>query len=46
MLTIELTYLSCGYVYDIVITGDDQEGIKELKQHLFQHFQTKDLGQL
>ena len=34
------------YVDDIVITGDDQEGIKELKQHLFKHFQTKDLGRL
>nr|KYP76032.1 Retrovirus-related Pol polyprotein from transposon TNT 1-94 [Cajanus cajan] len=34
------------YVDDIVITGDDQEGIKALKQHLFKHFQTKDLGPL
>nr|KYP52585.1 hypothetical protein KK1_025539 [Cajanus cajan] len=34
------------YVDDIVITGDDQEGIKALKQHLFNHFQTKDLGPL
>lgn len=34
------------YVDDIVITGDDQEGIQALKQHLFQHFQTKDLGSL
>src|ERR1044072_6265331 len=34
------------YVDDIVITGDDHTGIQELKQHLFKHFQTKDLGQL
>jgi len=34
------------YVDDIVITGDDNEGIKALKQHLFQNFQTKDLGPL
>ncbi|RVW82293.1 Retrovirus-related Pol polyprotein from transposon RE1 [Vitis vinifera] len=34
------------YVDDIVITGSDQDGIQKLKQHLFTHFQTKDLGQL
>ena len=34
------------YVDDIVITGNDHDGIKGLKQHLFQHFQTKDLGWL
>jgi len=34
------------YVDDIVITGDDNEGIKALKQHLFQNFQTKGLGPL
>jgi len=34
------------YVDDIVITGNDQEGIKDLKQHLFSNFQTKDLGRL
>lgn len=34
------------YVDDILITGDDFEGIKALKQHLFQNFQTKDLGPL
>lgn len=34
------------YVDDIVITGNDQERIKDLKQHLFSHFQTKDLGRL
>ena len=31
---------------DIVITGNDQDGIQRLKQHLFNHFQTKDLGKL
>ncbi|RVW65710.1 Retrovirus-related Pol polyprotein from transposon TNT 1-94 [Vitis vinifera] len=34
------------YVDDIVITGSDQDGIQKLKQHLFTHFQTKDLGEL
>ena len=29
---------------DIVITSNDQDGIQRLKQHLFSHFQTKDLG--
>ena len=32
------------YVDDIVITSSDQDGIQNLKQHLFTHFQTKDLG--
>jgi len=34
------------YVDNIVITCDDYEGIKALKQHLFQNFQSKDLGPL
>ena len=34
------------YVDDIVITGNDQDGITHLKAHLFKHFQTKDLGLL
>ena len=34
------------YVDDIVITDSDQDGIQKLKQHLFNHFQTKDLGKL
>ncbi|RVW74980.1 Retrovirus-related Pol polyprotein from transposon RE1 [Vitis vinifera] len=34
------------YVDDIVITSSDQNGIQKLKQHLFTHFQTKDLGKL
>ena len=29
---------------DIVVTCSDQDGIQKLKQHLFSHFQTKDLG--
>ena len=31
---------------NIVITGSDQDDILKLKQHLFNHFQTKDLGKL
>ena len=31
---------------NMVITGSDHDGIQKLKQHLFSHFQTKDLGKL
>ena len=31
---------------DIVIIGSDQDDIRKLKQNLFWHFQTKDLGKL
>ena len=31
---------------DIVITGSDQDGIRKLQHHLFNHFQPKDLGKL
>ena len=34
------------YMDDIVITDSDQDGIWKLKQHLFNHFQTKDLEKL
>ena len=34
------------YVDDIVIISSDQDGIQKLKQHLFNHFQTKDSGKL
>ena len=34
------------YVNDIVITRINQDGIRNLKQHHFNHFQTKDLGKL
>ena len=34
------------YVDDIVITSSDQDGIQKLNQHLFTHFQTKDLRKL
>ena len=34
------------YVDDIVITGNDTTKIVQLKEHLFSHFQTKDLGSL
>ena len=33
-----------GYVNDIIITGDDAEGIKKLGQDLSKHFDVKDLG--
>jgi hypothetical protein len=33
-------------VVDVVITNNDQEGIKDLKKYLFVHFQTKNLGRL
>lgn len=35
-----------AYVDDIVITGDDQQKISELKKYLVSHFETKDLGML
>ena len=31
---------------NIIITGSDQDGIRKLKQHLFNKFQTKYLGKL
>ena len=34
------------YVDDIIITGDDSEGIQALKKNLATEFETKDLGQL
>ena len=34
------------YVDDIVIISIDHDGIRKLKQHLFSHFKTKDLGKL
>ena len=34
------------YVDNIIITGNDHDGIQRSKQHLFGHFQTKDLGKL
>ena len=34
------------YVDDMVIISSDQDGIQKLKQHLFSHFQTKDLKKL
>ena len=34
------------YVDDIVIAGSDHDDIRKLKQHIFNHFQTKDLGKL
>ena len=34
------------YVDDIVLIDSDHDGIRKLKQHLFNHFHTKDLGKL
>lgn len=34
----------CGSTDDIVIRGNDLEGVQGIKQLLFQHFETKDLG--
>ena len=34
------------YIDDIVITGNGQDSITKLKQHLFKYFHTKDLGRL
>jgi len=34
------------YVDDIVLTGSDHHDISQVKQHLCQHFQTKDLDKL
>ena len=40
----------CIYLFvnvdDFVITGNYHDDIQRLKQHLFSHFQTKDLGKL
>ena len=34
------------YVDDIIITGNDKQGIDDLKRYLQNSFQTKDLGKL
>ena len=34
------------YVDDMIITGDDEEEIGELRQNLFKEFEMKDLGPL
>lgn len=34
------------YVYDIVIPGDDRQGIAKLKKFLDEQFQAKDMGAL
>ena len=40
------TIVLAVYVDDIVITGNDDEGIQLLKSHLSKHFHMKDLGLL
>ena len=42
----KVVILWCIRIYDIVITSNDQEDIKDLMQHLFNHFLTKDFGLL
>ena len=39
-------YYLIVYVDDIIITDSGHDGIQKLKQHIFSHFQTKDLGKL
>jgi len=34
------------YVDDIVLIGSNNHGISQLKQRLYHHFKTKDLGKL
>jgi len=34
------------YVDDIILTGNDNHDISQIKQHICHHFQTKDLGKL
>ncbi|XP_073224955.1 uncharacterized protein [Cicer arietinum] len=44
--SVQLCIYLIVYVDDIVITGSDQQRILQLKQHLSNQFQTKDLGRL
>jgi len=39
-------YLSGCLIDDIIIMGNDHLVIAKVKQHLFKHFQTKDLNKL
>ena len=31
---------------DDIVTGNDEDGIRKLKQHIFNYFHTKNLGKL
>ena len=43
---IPLKILLIIYVDDIIVTGDDKQGIDDLKRYLQNSFRTKDLGKL
>jgi hypothetical protein len=46
MVNVMVTSILAFYVDDIIITGDDQEEMKRLKECLSNEFEVKDLGNL